>query len=113
MDDDDLQYSFQSARTKYWIKYRLLIPDNVKVVFRKVPSKFIRHTQGCIEPVRYGYKITVDPLLRFVYWGAHVTLLHEMAHLYTMTHFNTSGHGEKFKKEIDRLYEIGAFRYLI
>jgi hypothetical protein len=48
---------------------------------------------------------------------AHINLLHEMAHLYVgeSTNWDGSfnGHGERYQKEIDRLYALGAFRKLI
>jgi hypothetical protein len=48
---------------------------------------------------------------------AHINLLHEMAHLYVGESTNWdgrfNGHGERYQKEIDRLYALGAFRKLI
>lgn len=115
MDDDDLQNNFVRMRKKYWIKRGLWIPENVKTVFRHIRDTTVwqNHPCGQLDTLRRGYKIVVSPPLAFIYCVAHITLLHEMAHLYRIANFNDHSHGDGFKKEIDRLYAADAFRKLI
>jgi hypothetical protein len=115
MDDDDLLYNFKKARRIFWLKHGLNMPDNVSVVFRKIPKSNPRHTDGCVQHTRGGYKIIINPLLKFSYVAAHITLFHEMAHLYLMASNcrGDHGHGKTFWKEIDRLYSLKLYRKLL
>jgi hypothetical protein len=117
MDDADLQNNFKILRHRYWIRHNLYIPLDIIVRFEKI--KKLKQDIG--KPPLLGECdgniIRISPLLKHVWVQAHTTLLHEMAHLRVNVSTNWDGrfrgHGERFNKEIDRLYALGAFRRLI
>ena len=132
MDDSDLLHNFKKMRRKYWIKRRLWIPEDVAVVFGKIKKTQFdigkppaiatcanRHVHGASlfavsDPEN---KIIITSEIKHSYFAVHISLLHEIAHLYIGTSTNwdrrKDGHGKTFNKEIDRLYALGAFRKLI
>lgn len=62
---------------------------------------------------KFPYYIQINPV--FKNWNDTVclTLLHEMVHVKFGVRDNENGHGPKFKKEIRRLAQAGAFdKYL-
>jgi hypothetical protein len=119
MDDADLAHNFIKFRRRYWIRHGLWIPkkEHISVTFEKIKKRPEDIGKPALLGECDGYTLRISPLLKHVWVQAHTTLLHEMAHLYIGVSTNWDcrfrGHGEKFKKEIDRLYSLGAFRQLI
>jgi hypothetical protein len=117
MDDADLAHNYKTMRRRFWIRHGLWIPEDVIVKFEKIRKR--KEDIGkpdLLGECDYGI-IRINPILRHVWVQVHTTLLHEMAHLYVRVLTNDDGrqrgHGERFNKEIDRLYALGAFRKLI
>jgi hypothetical protein len=117
MDDSDLQWNYQMYRRKYWAKYHLWIPEEIEVVFGKFKNVVFRARTPKPIAVCLPNRIIIAPSLRSLYFAAHITLLHEMAHLYIGFSKGWKGrsnnHGKLFQAEIDRLWSLGAFRKLI
>jgi len=113
MDDSDLARNFKTLRRRYWIKHRLWIPEDVTVVFEKIKKTKLDIGKPPLIGQCDMRKIRISPILRHVWVQVHTTLLHEMAHLYRGINFNDFRHSQGFRKEIDRLYALGAFRRLI
>jgi chitinase len=117
MDDTDLACNYKKMRRRFWTRHGLWIPPGEVVKFEKIR----RTKQDIGKPPLLGECdggiIRINPILKHVWVQAHTTLLHEMAHLYVGCSTNWdgrfNGHGERFNKEIDRLYALGAFRKLI
>jgi hypothetical protein len=118
MDDDDLAHNFKKYRKKFWIRKNLWIPDDTVCIFRKIKkTKFEAGEPSAVAMLTHSGKIILSPEIAHCYFAAHISLLHEMAHLYirvaTKNDGRFYGHGKMFKAEIDRLYALGAFRHLI
>ena len=119
MDDADLMHNFHKLRRRYWIRCGLWIPDDITVCFGKIkrlPSD-IGNPRLMATFDHDANKITIAPDFKHCWCVVHISLLHEMAHLYiyglTKGDQRYIGHGKTFDAEIDRLYSLGAFRKLI
>jgi len=114
MDDDDLSHNFKKYRNKYWTKHGLYLPEHGIVKFGKIEKSKIKGGNGDIVACHYSgvnyFRIVISEEHKFLYFAAKISLLHEMAHLYLE---GRGKHGPRFKREIDRLYALGAFRTLI
>ena len=103
---------------KYWIKHGLYLPEEIKVIFGNFKNRIFKPGEqkplaDCAPNI-----IEISPEMKHLYFAVHITLLHEMAHLYIGFSKGWGrryyAHGGKvFKDEIDRLYALGAFRKLI
>ena len=119
MDDADLKRNFKKWRERYWIRKGLWIPDDITVCFGKIkrlPSD-IGKPAPMAECDYENKRITILQDFKHCWCIVHISLLHEMAHLYidvlTKGDRRHYGHGKTFNNEIDRLYALGAFRKLI
>ena len=113
MDDKDLAHNFQRNRTRYWIRKGLSLPQ-VAAVFDKITMpRDIGKPAPVATFMPWDMKIVIIPAMRHLYFAVHITLLHEMAHVYLELERGYVGHGKPFQREIDRLYALGAFRKLI
>jgi hypothetical protein len=117
MNDDDLKWNYKKYRRKYWIRESLWIPEDIPVVFGKLSRmKLTKEFAGYIAQSNDKI-IRLDPILKHVWPQAMSCLLHEMGHLYVGVSTNWDlrkcQHGKTFQKEMDRLYNLRAFRDLI
>ena len=118
MDNYDLQHNYQGYRMKYWIKHGLYLPEKMRVIFGTFKNCIFRPGQEDPLAICTPNVIEISPEMKHLYFAVHITLLHEMSHLYIGSSKGWSqkfsAHGSKaFRAEIDRLYALGAFRKLI
>lgn len=107
MRNVDLQYWYKTFNRKYFSKKLPKIP----VRFKKVAKNCLGETDiynKTYEPV----EIRIHPKLSKSLGTKQciMTLLHEMCHVSaTMKHKRRTGHGPKFRKEIETLFRKGAY----
>jgi len=101
----------------WYIKFNRLyfgneLPEHTVLIWEPVPKcdgvtcPVYEVSDGCFE-------IKVDPALKGepCYW--RIVLLHEMCHVAVWRRHPKHSHGPIFRKEVDRLYSIGAYRRLL
>lgn len=122
MDDSDLQFNFDNYRCFYYLNLgRPLLRAAVRFEDFPDPTPMREPKGGPCEAI-YVWNdgspiIAVRPHLATCYTAAKVAILHETAHLAIDCQYGFGsryqGHGKTFYAEIDRLYQLGAYKKLL
>jgi predicted SprT family Zn-dependent metalloprotease len=109
--NDELKDVYEHYRKKY---FGSDIPPVEEICVKYSWEYLTAGDEAFLEIHQPIFHIHLRPGLKYFYSSTNLAVLHEQAHLKCyLKDKRSKGHGKLWRKEIDRLYSLGAFYDLI